>query len=76
MLGRNPFVRWFLFSANVVPSSPILVTLMMEVLVPVERRFLQELRGVTSQKMALFIVTAVKPQILHRINRLDSVAER
>jgi hypothetical protein len=44
----------------IVPSSPILVTLMKEAQVPPKRRFLQEPRGVTSQKTQLFIVTAVK----------------
>jgi hypothetical protein len=33
--------------------------------VPPKRRFLQEPRGETSQKTPFFIVTAVKPQILH-----------
>jgi hypothetical protein len=37
-------------TANVVYISPILVTLMMEALVPPKRRFLQEPHGVTSQK--------------------------
>jgi hypothetical protein len=45
-----------LVTANNVPSSPILVTLMMEVCVPPKRRFLQEPHGVTSQKMAFFLV--------------------
>jgi hypothetical protein len=40
---------------SIVPSSPILVTLMNEAL-----RSLQEPHGVTSQKTPLFIVTAVK----------------
>jgi hypothetical protein len=31
--------------------------------------------GVTSQKTAFFIATAVKTSILHNINRVDSVAE-
>jgi hypothetical protein len=31
--------------------------------------------GVTFQKNEFFIVTALKPQILHIINRLGSVAE-
>jgi hypothetical protein len=46
--------------ADIVPCSPILFTLMMEALVPPKRRFLQEPHGVTSQKTAFFIVTAVK----------------
>jgi hypothetical protein len=47
-------------TANVVPSSPILVTLMMETYVPPKRQFLQEPHDVTSQKTAFLIVTAVK----------------
>jgi hypothetical protein len=40
--------------ANLVPSSPILIALMMGALHPPKRRFLQEPHGVTSQKTALF----------------------
>jgi hypothetical protein len=56
-------VIWMIYKsyrANVVPSSPILVTLMMERYVPPKRNFLQEAHGVASQKTAFFIVTAVK----------------
>jgi hypothetical protein len=42
-----------LVTANLIPSSPILITLMMEAI-----RFSEY--GVTSQKTAFFIVTAVK----------------
>jgi hypothetical protein len=49
-----------LVTANVVPSTPILLTLMMEALRSQKRRFLQEPCGVLSQKMALFIVTVVE----------------
>jgi hypothetical protein len=49
-----------LVTANVVPSSPILVTLMMEALSPTEHRFIQNPHGVTSQRTSFFIVTAVK----------------
>jgi hypothetical protein len=42
--------------ASVVPSSPILVTLMKEALSSSETLFLQEPHGVTSQKTSLFIV--------------------
>jgi hypothetical protein len=52
-------VRRLLVTAN-FPSSPILVTLMTEALVPLERRFSEEPHWVTSQKTAFFIVTAVK----------------
>jgi hypothetical protein len=51
--------RTLLVTAN-VPSSPILVTLMMEVLSSSKRLFLQELHGVTSKKTPFFRVTAVK----------------
>jgi hypothetical protein len=49
-----------LVTANVVPSSPILVTLMLEVIRSSENKFLQESHGVTSWKTAFFIVTSVK----------------
>jgi hypothetical protein len=52
-----------LVAAN-VPSSRILFPLMMEVIVPPERRCLQERQGVTSQKAAFFIVIAMKPPSL------------
>jgi hypothetical protein len=39
-----------LVTVTIVPSSPILVTLMMEAVSPLKRRFLQEPHGVTSQK--------------------------
>jgi hypothetical protein len=53
-------VHRFLVTATVLPSSPILVTLMKEALSSSESRFLQESLGVTSQKTPFFIVTAVK----------------
>jgi hypothetical protein len=53
--GRRLLVR-----ASVVPSSPILVTLMMEHYVPQKHQFLQEPHGVTPYKTPFFIVTAVK----------------
>jgi hypothetical protein len=52
------FVPRALVTANVFPRSPNLVTLMMHRYVPPKHRFLQEPHGVTSQKMAFFIVTA------------------
>jgi hypothetical protein len=64
--GKNQQARnnissnWLSYTANVVPSSPILVTLMIERYIPPKRRFLQEPHGVTSQKTAFFIDTAVK----------------
>jgi hypothetical protein len=48
-----------LVTADVVPSSPILVTLMMEPIRSSESSVLKETHGVTSQKTAFFIVTAV-----------------
>jgi hypothetical protein len=47
-------------AAYVVLDSLILSTLMMEPILPPKRRFLQEPSGVTSQKTAYYIVTAVK----------------
>jgi hypothetical protein len=46
--------RRLLVTANVVPSSSILVTLLMEALRSPKRRFLQEPCDVTSQKTAFF----------------------
>jgi hypothetical protein len=43
-------VRQLLVTASVVPSSPILVTLMKEAQSPPKRRFLQEPHGVTSRR--------------------------
>jgi hypothetical protein len=60
-------VRRLLVTAN-VPSSSILVTLMMEALQSPKRRFLQEPHGVTSQNTAFFLVTTVKLQILYGRN--------
>jgi hypothetical protein len=42
-----------------VTSSPVFVTLMMEAMSFQKRRFLQERNGVTSQKTAVFRITAV-----------------
>jgi hypothetical protein len=41
-------------TSNVIPSPPILVTLMMGAIVPPKHRFLQELHDVTSQETAFF----------------------
>jgi hypothetical protein len=49
-----------LVTANDVPSSPILITLVMEAIHSPKRRILQELHSLTSQTTAFFIVTAVK----------------
>jgi hypothetical protein len=53
-----------LVTAN-VPSSLILVTLMMEALHFSETSVLTRANGITFQKMAFFEVTTVKPQILN-----------
>jgi hypothetical protein len=49
---------WWLVTANIVHSSPILVTLMMEVYISPKHRFLQEPHGIASQKMAFFMPLA------------------
>jgi hypothetical protein len=59
MLGRVALVR-----ADVVSTSPILVTLMMETMRSFEIGFLQEPHGETSQVTAFFIVTAAKTSML------------
>jgi hypothetical protein len=54
-------VHRLLVTANIVPSSPIPVTLAMETLSSSETSvFLQEPHGVTSQKTPFFIITALK----------------
>jgi hypothetical protein len=53
-------VLQLLFTPNVVPSSPIPVTLMIEAIRSPKRRFLQDPHGRTSQKSAFLIITAVK----------------
>jgi hypothetical protein len=57
-------VRRLLVTANAVPSSPTLVTLMMEERSSSETVFLQEPHRVTSPKMPFFIVTAAKTSTL------------
>jgi hypothetical protein len=47
-------VRQLLVTDSVVPSSPILHTLMKEALIPPKRQFLQDPHGVTSQKTPFF----------------------
>jgi hypothetical protein len=53
----NRIVHRLLVTANVVPSSPIVDTLMMEALSSSET---SEPHGVTSQKTVMFLITAVK----------------
>jgi hypothetical protein len=55
-------MRRLLVTANVVLSSPIIVTLMIEVL-----RSSETSHGITSQETAFFTVTAVKTSILTEI---------
>jgi hypothetical protein len=57
-------LRRLLVTAKVIPSSPILVTLMKEAL----SRFLQESHGVISQKTPFFLITAVKTSNLTFLN--------
>jgi hypothetical protein len=66
-------VRRLLVTANVVPSSLILVTLMMKALSSSEHRFLQEPHGVTSQKPPFFIDTAVKTSNLTKESKVIPV---
>jgi hypothetical protein len=47
-------------TSKVVPTSLILVTLMMEAIIFYEKSVLQEPHGVASQKTTFFIVTALK----------------
>jgi hypothetical protein len=63
-------VRRLLVAACVVPSSPILVTLLKEVQVPPKRRLLQEPHGITSQKTLFFIVTALKTSNLTKSSHI------
>jgi hypothetical protein len=68
-------VRRLLVTAN-VPSSPILVTLMMETLRSSETSFLQEPHGVTSQKTAIFTVTGrdyLKSYKIYNIKRMNFI---
>jgi hypothetical protein len=51
--------RQLLVTANVVPSSPILVTLMVEALISFEMSFLREPHSVTSQKAPFFVLSQV-----------------
>jgi hypothetical protein len=60
--------RQLLVTADFVPSSLILVNVMMEVLSSLKRRFLQEPHGVTSQNTAFFRVAAVKTSNLRMEN--------
>jgi hypothetical protein len=53
-------VRRLLDTVNLVPSPPIIVTLMMEALSSSESSILTKSHSVASQKTAFFIVTAVK----------------
>jgi hypothetical protein len=58
-----------LVSANVVPSMLIIVTLMMEALCSSETWFLQEPRGVTSQKTEFFSLYILLPDASSDLTR-------
>jgi hypothetical protein len=66
-------MRQLLVRASVVPSSPILVTLIKEALTSSETLFLQEPHGITSQKTPFFIVTEVKTSNLTYLKAIYSV---
>jgi hypothetical protein len=68
-------VLQLLVTGNVVPSSLIFSPWWWRWYVPPKHRFLQEPHGLTFQKTAFFIVTAVETSILHSINWLYSVVE-
>jgi hypothetical protein len=51
---------WWLDAVNVVLSSPILITLMMQVMCFCKMSVLTRANSITSQKMEFFIVTAMK----------------
>jgi hypothetical protein len=53
-----------LVTVNVVPSSLIIVILMMEALSSTETRFLQEPHGVTSQRKAFFFTFLHADEVL------------
>jgi hypothetical protein len=55
-------MRWLLVSANVVPSSSILVSWWWRGYVPPKLQFLQEPHCVTSQKMAFFKFNLITKQ--------------
>jgi hypothetical protein len=67
LLVYHRSVLWLLVTANVVPSLPILVTLMIETICSSETRFLQEPHGAASQKRKFFLVTTVKTSNLTNI---------
>jgi hypothetical protein len=52
--------RQLLVAASVVPSSPILVTLMKEALGSRKRRFLEKPLGVTTQKTPFFVTISIE----------------
>jgi small-conductance mechanosensitive channel len=55
-------MRWLLISANVVPSSPILVTLMMERLCSSERSFLTRVtrRNIPEDGILLMVISVLQ----------------
>jgi hypothetical protein len=67
-------LRRLIVTANVVPSSPILVTLTMEALFPLKRRFLQEPHDVNIPE-EVFLRSRRENLTVHCFNWLGSVAE-
>jgi hypothetical protein len=67
-------IYYLLVTADVLSSSPILVTFMMKAMFSYETSGLRKPHGVTSQKMAFFIMNDVfwRP-VLRRYEREDSV---
>jgi hypothetical protein len=57
-----------LVTANIVSSSPIFATLMMEAICPSETSILTKATRVTSQKTAFFMDTAVKTSNLIKVD--------
>jgi hypothetical protein len=66
--------RRTLVTANVAPSSSILVTLMMGRYVPPKRRLLREPQGVTSQKTTFFMYLICRHFPLLLLTRMTEVA--
>jgi hypothetical protein len=64
MLYDTHTVRRLLVTANVVPNSPIIITLIMVVLRSSKTPALKKPHEVTSRKTAFFIVIAMKTSLL------------
>jgi hypothetical protein len=70
MVTRIGELEIALVTSSVVPSSPILVTLMKEV--PPKRRFLQESHGVTSQKSPFFKIRMFNQNVARMLHIVSS----